>query len=99
MNSRPSHSLSIARSYWDACTQVRYNVLADRAWSRPSFVARPMAHPWFGKLQPILVVSPSRLLVAAGSTLYSYRFTRPSGSDCAPGVQFEISFTLTGLGT
>jgi hypothetical protein len=98
-NTRPSHSLSGTRSYWDACTQVRYNALADRAWSRPSFIARPLARPWPGKLQPILAVSSSRLIVAAGSTLYSYEFTAPSGSDGAPGVQFEASFTLAGCET
>jgi WD40 repeat protein len=85
--------------HWDARTHVRYNTLSDRAWSRPSFIARPMAYPWFGKLQPILAVSSSRLLVAAGSTIYSYKFMRPTSGDCAPGVQFEISWTLSGRET
>lgn len=37
----------------------------------------------------------SRLIVAAGSTLYSYRFTSSSGNNDAPGIHFEASFKLT----
>lgn len=52
---------------------MRYDTLADRAWSRAVFIARPLSRPWAGTLQPVLEISPSRLLVAAGHTLYSYR--------------------------
>ena len=99
VNPRPSHSLSGARSCWDAYGQVRYNVLADCAWSRQSFIARPLSRPWAGKRRPIFAVNSSRLLVAAGSTLYSYKFTSRKGRHGAPGVQFEASFSLAGRET
>ncbi|KDQ62482.1 hypothetical protein JAAARDRAFT_30380 [Jaapia argillacea MUCL 33604] len=93
-NSRPSHSLAKACSRWNPYAQVRYQTLADRAWSRREFVARPLSRPWHGKLQPLLAVSQSRLIVAAGSMLYSYFFTVPDRNNDAPGVQFESSYTL-----
>lgn len=37
-------------------------------------MARPLSRPWSGKMQPILAISPSRLLVAAGHSISSYRF-------------------------
>lgn len=75
---------------------MRYDALADRAWSRSSFVARPLSRPWRGELQPIFAVNSSRLLIAAANTLYSYKFTSPTGCHGAPGVQFEASFPLAG---
>jgi hypothetical protein len=74
-NVRPSFSLSQARAHWPARTQVRYDVLTDHAWSLSNFVARPLARPWPAKLQPILAINSSRLVVAAGPHLYSYRFS------------------------
>jgi hypothetical protein len=70
-------------------------MIADRSWSRQEFVARPLGPPWRGKLQPGLAINPSRLVVAAGSTLYSYKFVKHSSDVVAPGLRFEGSCTLT----
>lgn len=91
---RPSLSLSKARSGWNAFTQVRYDTLADQAWSKPYFVARPLSHPWPGKQHPVMAVSSSRLLIAAGTILYSYKFCGSKGNGLSPNVQFEASFKL-----
>ncbi|KAF7985580.1 hypothetical protein HWV62_3863 [Athelia sp. TMB] len=80
--------------HWNALTQVRYNFLADSSWSTKNFVARPLSRPWHGKLRPTLAVSPTRLLVAAGHTIYSYKFSSASGSFESPGVHLEISYTV-----
>ncbi|KZP33475.1 hypothetical protein FIBSPDRAFT_943278 [Athelia psychrophila] len=94
LNPRPSYSLSAERVHWDACTQVRYNCLADRAWSKSLFVARPLSRPWHGKLQPTIAISSTRLLVAAGTTIYSYKFSSSSRNFDAPSVQLELSCTV-----
>ena len=95
-NVRPSFSLSRARAHWPARSQVRYDVLTDHAWSLPHFVARPLSRPWAAKLQPILAINPSRLVVAAGTHLYSYKFG-DSNNDSAPSVFLEgtCSFPAT----
>jgi WD40 repeat protein len=87
-NVRPSFSLSQPRAHWPARTQVRFDVLTDHAWSLSSFVARPLSRPWTAKLQPILAVTSSRLVVAAGPNLYSYKFGDSEGYN-APPVVFE----------
>ena len=91
---RPSLSLSNARSSWSAFSQVRYDTLADKAWLKPHFIARPLSDPWPVQQQPVMAVSSSRLLVAAGSTIYSYVFCKSNGDDLSPSVQFEASFKL-----
>jgi hypothetical protein len=50
--------------------------------------------PWRGKLQPLMAVSPSRLVVAAGSDLYSYVFEPPRAGNEAPRVRFECLYHL-----
>lgn len=87
-NSRLSFSLSQARTHWSARTQVRYDVLTDHAWSLSKFVARPLSRPWSGKLQPILAINSSRLVVAAGPQLYSYKFGDSEDGN-APSVSLE----------
>ncbi|KAF9468518.1 hypothetical protein BDZ94DRAFT_1208626 [Collybia nuda] len=71
---RPSFSLSQARAHWTPFIQLRYDILADHAWSNADFVARPLSRPWPGKKQPVLAISSSHLIVGAGNTLYSYKF-------------------------
>ncbi|KAF8169256.1 hypothetical protein BJ912DRAFT_1087752 [Pholiota molesta] len=62
----------------------------DSAWTRAAFIARPLSRTWAGKLQPVLAISTSRLVVGAGSNLYSYAFGVPkAGSSSAPPVTFE----------
>ncbi|KAG6377075.1 hypothetical protein JVT61DRAFT_1126 [Boletus reticuloceps] len=70
-NQRHSLTLQLSRSRWSPLAQVRYNHLADRAWSRANFIARPLSDPWRGCLQPAIALSIPTLLVAAGRVLYS----------------------------
>ncbi|KAJ6585128.1 hypothetical protein B0H19DRAFT_981219 [Mycena capillaripes] len=93
-NPRPSLSLSKSRTAWTAMARVKYNFLADKSWSQPEFVARPLSGPWPGKEQPILAVNSSRLVVAAGTSIYSYTFGI-SKNDEAPPVVVEGSCSLT----
>ncbi|KAG6814246.1 hypothetical protein H0H92_015361 [Tricholoma furcatifolium] len=88
---RPSFSLSQSRKIWSAHAQVHYNCLSDRSWSRSEFVARPLSKPWSGKMQPVMAISPSRLVIAAGSGLSSYGFGI-SGHGEAPSMRFEGSY-------
>lgn len=88
-NVRPSFSLSKITSKWSPGVQVRYNTLADRAWSRAKFVARPLASKWKGKLQPLLAINSSRLVVAAGNNFYPYQFVVPKRDGDPPALQFE----------
>lgn len=69
--------------------------MTDRAWSQPTFVARPLARPWTwaGKLQPTLAINSSRLAVAAGGIIYLYTFGE-SRADGAPPIELEGSFSL-----
>jgi hypothetical protein len=95
-NGRPSFSLSRARAHWPARTQVRYDLLTDNAWSLSKFIARPLSRPWPARLQPILAINTSRLVVAAGPYLHSYKFGGSSDGN-APSISFEgtHSFTAT----
>ncbi|TFK40533.1 hypothetical protein BDQ12DRAFT_627018 [Crucibulum laeve] len=91
---RPSYSLSRARTQWKPQYTFHYDRMSDDAWKRSEFIARPLSRAWFGKLQPILAISTSRLIVAAGSNLYSYKF---GGSiDLAsPSVEVEGMISLS----
>ncbi|KAF8160197.1 hypothetical protein BJ912DRAFT_865835 [Pholiota molesta] len=89
-NPRPSYSLAKARAVWSPRKRALYDGIADSAWTRAAFIARPLSRTWAGKLQPVLAISTSRLVVGAGSNLYSYAFGVPkAGSSSAPPVTFE----------
>ncbi|KAF9221670.1 hypothetical protein BS17DRAFT_810005 [Gyrodon lividus] len=92
---RQSFTLHSSRSRWSSLAQVRYNALSDRAWSRAKFIARPLSRPWPGKLQPVLAVSVSRLLVAAGRIIYSYGVQDPLIEGCGTRLVFQGSYALT----
>ncbi|KIJ17755.1 hypothetical protein PAXINDRAFT_130105 [Paxillus involutus ATCC 200175] len=92
---RQSFTVHSARSRWSSLAQVRYNALSDRAWSRAKIIARPLSRPWPGKLQPLLAVSFSRLLVAAGRIIYSYGVQDPLIEGCGTKLVFEGSYALT----
>lgn len=92
-NQRHSLALHSSRSRWSPFTHVRYNTLADRAWSRANFIARPLSRPWKGKLQPAIALSVSTLLVAAGRVLYSYAVQATSGASPSR-IVFERSYTF-----
>ncbi len=55
----------------------------------PHFVARPLSRMWAGKLQPVMAISPHRLIVGAGSNLYSYAFEAAKSSASSPPIVFE----------
>ncbi|GLB38405.1 hypothetical protein LshimejAT787_0502700 [Lyophyllum shimeji] len=92
-NPRPSYSLAQTRRKWPPKTQVQYDFQVDRFWSRAEFIARPLSRPWAGKLQPILAINTSRLVVAAGSGIISYKFGVSRDRE-SPPIHFEgrISF-------
>lgn len=88
-NPRPSCSLSKARQLWLPAVRARYDVTVDSAWTHPHFVARPLSRMWAGKLQPVMAISPHRLIVGAGSSLYSYAFGAAKSSASSPPIVFE----------
>ncbi|KAJ7288208.1 hypothetical protein C8J57DRAFT_1445642 [Mycena rebaudengoi] len=90
---RPSPSLSNSRKAWTPMAQAKYDVLTDTSWTQSQFFARPLSAPWSAKVQPLLAISNSRLICAAGITIYSYRFGVSSNSD-SPPVQLEGSCPL-----
>ena len=90
-NSRHSYSLAKARTLWSSRTCAYYDALTDAAWSRSEFVARPLSRPWRGKLQPILAMNASRLFVAAGHIIYSYKFGAAHEERRSPPITFEGS--------
>ncbi|EDR13272.1 uncharacterized protein LACBIDRAFT_292502 [Laccaria bicolor S238N-H82] len=92
-NPRPSYGLSSLRPKWSPRCRVQYDYLTDTAWKNFNFVARPLSRPWKGKLQPTLAISPSRLVVAAGSTLYSYKFGN-LGEGLSPSIHLEGTFSF-----
>ena len=67
------------------------------AWSRKqvdSFIARPLSRTWTGKLQPVMSISSSRLIVGAGSNIYSYSFGSSNNSSASPPIISEGSVSL-----
>jgi hypothetical protein len=72
-NPRPSFSLP---KNWSHLDQIRYSTCTDSFWSRHKFMARPLRDPWAGKLQPVMAINSTRLVIGAGETLYSYSFGR-----------------------
>ncbi|KAJ7175976.1 hypothetical protein C8R46DRAFT_1174669 [Mycena filopes] len=93
-NPRPSFSLAKSRLAWSPIARIRHDVLADRSWSQYEFIARPLSAPWPGKEQPILAINSSRLVVAAGTSLYSYLFGVSTGNS-PPSITLEGSCSLS----
>ncbi|KAF8133769.1 hypothetical protein EV363DRAFT_1397183 [Boletus edulis] len=92
-NQRHSLTLQLSRSRWSPLAQARYNHLADRAWSRANFIARPLSNPWRGSLQPAIALSVPTLLVAAGRVLYSCAVR--DTSDASPSrIVFDHSYSF-----
>ncbi|KAF8349363.1 hypothetical protein F5887DRAFT_1059607 [Amanita rubescens] len=73
-NPRPSYSLTKARALSSPRASAYYNARTDIAWIRRKFIARPLSNPWNEKVLPVLAINPSRLVVAAGDSIYSYTF-------------------------
>ena len=67
--------------------------MADIAWSQADFIARPLCRMWPKKLHPVIATNPSRLVVAAGSTLYSYSFS-DNPDVTSPKMSLEGSVSL-----
>ncbi|PFH53990.1 hypothetical protein AMATHDRAFT_136061 [Amanita thiersii Skay4041] len=94
-NPRPSYSLARARSCWSSRFSAQYDALTDAAWMRSDFIARPLSRPWAGKLQPILTINSSRLIVAAGNTIFSYKFSGSWKEKLSPSVLSQGSYSLS----
>ncbi|KAG6857140.1 hypothetical protein H0H87_008710 [Tephrocybe sp. NHM501043] len=90
-NPRPSFSLSPSRKNWPAHAKVRYDYLSDRSWLHSTFIARPLSKPWPTKSQPVMAISSSRLIIAAGSGITSYAFGISRDTE-APPIILEGSF-------
>ena len=69
-----------------------YHMETDQNWAQPSFVARPLASKWQGKLQPHMAINKSRLFVAAANTIYTYTFGPSETPGSMPSVQFECAY-------
>ncbi|KAF8464760.1 hypothetical protein JB92DRAFT_3136146 [Gautieria morchelliformis] len=93
----PSQSLTPALNYslWSMRDLVRHQKLAHTAWKRRQFVSRPLGPEWSSKFHSVMAISSSRLVVAAGNTLYCYKFTPPTSRHSeAPRVIFEYVVTF-----
>lgn len=81
----------------------RYHTIADRNWSRKNFIARPLSSKWTGKLQSVLAVNDSRLLVAAGNVIYSYTFEQRGGIryeySCVTSQKLQAERDMTSIAT
>ena len=54
--------------------RARDTELINQAWSSHKFTAKTLNHPWPQKFNSVLALSPTRLIVAAGNAITSYRF-------------------------
>ncbi|KAI5118082.1 hypothetical protein M0805_009162 [Coniferiporia weirii] len=93
-NQRVSYSLSCVETLWTPFERLRYNAIVERNWDSRKFVARPLSSPWRAKLLPVLAISRTRLVVAAGSTLDVYRFACSSNRMDSPVVRFEATYSV-----
>ncbi|KAI0689050.1 hypothetical protein BC835DRAFT_1529329 [Cytidiella melzeri] len=95
----PRRFLSYTKSFtsWSARDQLRLRAVNDRNWHHRQFVARPLSQRWTGKLQPILSINSSRLILAAGSHIYTYDFHQASSARGAAPVQQEATYVTSVL--
>ncbi|KAH8114773.1 hypothetical protein DFH11DRAFT_1877586 [Phellopilus nigrolimitatus] len=91
---RTSWSLSCTETIWTPYERLRYNTVVERNWDDNDFVARPLSAPWRGNLLPVLAISDSRLVVAAGSKLDVYVFTCASRRSDSPIIRLEATYTI-----
>ncbi|KAI0070256.1 hypothetical protein K474DRAFT_1776894 [Panus rudis PR-1116 ss-1] len=92
---RPSHTLSKSVTHWTPRQQIRYTTITDRNWQHGEFVARPLSDRWSHKLQPVLAINDSRLLLAAGNSIYSYGFIPSYDAGVAPSVRLECVYSTS----
>jgi hypothetical protein len=86
----------IAFSYNNAMDiYISFSAVNDRNWETREFVARPLSQRWTSKLQPILSINPSRLILAAGCHIYTYGFYPTSSSKNAASVKQEGSYVTS----
>jgi len=70
------HTASVAER-WSTLSsreKARDAYLINRAWPSRNFTARTLNNRWPQKYQPVLALSPTRLIVAAGNAITSYQF-------------------------
>lgn len=92
---RHSWSLACTESFWSSYERLRYDTQAIDNWLSSKFVARPLSAPWRGRLLPVLAISRTRFVVAAGSMLHVYVFTSTERSLDAPGMRFEATYNIS----
>ena len=80
--------------FWHPRARARYDAIADAGWSNRNFIARPLSAKWTRKFQPILAISASRLVIGAGSDLYSYAFSMSNDLLASPPVLYEGSVSF-----
>ncbi|KAI0755135.1 hypothetical protein C8Q80DRAFT_1117614 [Daedaleopsis nitida] len=93
-NPRRTWSLAKSMQLWTPYARLRFQELADRNWTMPAFVARPLASKWGSKLQPHLAINKSRLFVAAGSFIYSYAFGYSEQQGTNSTIRFECAYMI-----
>ena len=79
----------MARARWHPRTHAKYDSITDSRWSTCSFIARPLSTKWPRKFHPVLAISPFRLIVGAGSVIYSYSFGVPNNGSDAPPISYQ----------
>ncbi|KAK7681579.1 hypothetical protein QCA50_015312 [Cerrena zonata] len=97
LNPRMSHSLQKSLKLWSTKEQLRYHTITDNHWHCEEFIARPFPVQWTTKFQPTLVINSTRLLLAAGNTIYSYIFASSHSPNHAPRVHLECTYLTSNM--
>lgn len=71
--------------------------MTDRNYASQNFVARPLGQRWSRKLQPVLAMNPSRLILAAGTSIYTYGFHPSPSPYLSPPVRLECVYSISEL--
>jgi hypothetical protein len=90
-NPRPMTSMAAIFHTWDARRQAHHLTLTDKNWSNKRVALVSLSRPWHGKLQSLLAANTSRLVVAAGESLYSYGFAATEQAGVRLGATFGLS--------
>lgn len=80
---------------WSMRDLIRHQRIAHNSWKSRRFISRPLSPEWSSKFHPVMAISSSRLVVAAGNSLFCYKFTPPKLPHSeAPRVVFERVVTF-----
>ncbi|KAF8575638.1 hypothetical protein K439DRAFT_1419601 [Ramaria rubella] len=91
----PSLTPALENSKWSMGDLVRNQRMAQRSWGRREFISRPLGPEWPLKFHPVMAISASRLVIAAGNALFCYKFMPPNRIHTeSPRVAFERAVTF-----